>query len=120
MSLTFTRWAAGLAVLAALAAGCGSAAATRPAGVQPKPTPSASPSHTTSPATHAAAHHKHVPRAVPPSTTPALPPTMAPAPPTMVPAPAPSMAPASTIPQGDGGDHDADNNGGPSDGDGNV
>jgi hypothetical protein len=31
-----------------------------------------------------------------------------------------STAPASGIPQNDGGDHDADNNGGPSDGDGNI
>jgi hypothetical protein len=29
-------------------------------------------------------------------------------------------APAGEIPQGGGGDHDGDNNGGPSDGDGNV
>lgn len=44
-----------------------------------------------------------------------------PAPPPMVapPAPAPPPPPMG-IPQGDGGDHDADNNGGPSDGDGNV
>ena len=42
---------------------------------------------------------------------PAPPPVMAPPPP-----PPPMMG----IPQGDGGDHDADNNGGPSDGDGNV
>jgi hypothetical protein len=27
---------------------------------------------------------------------------------------------ANPIPQGDGGDHDGDNNGGPSDGDGNI
>jgi hypothetical protein len=35
----------------------------------------------------------------------------------------PATAPAHTanpIPQGNGGDHDADNNGGPSDGDGNI
>lgn len=31
-----------------------------------------------------------------------------------------STAPAGGIPQNDGGDHDADNNGGPSDGDGNI
>jgi hypothetical protein len=30
------------------------------------------------------------------------------------------MAPANPIPQGNGGDQDSDNNGGPSDGDGNV
>jgi predicted lipoprotein with Yx(FWY)xxD motif len=34
--------------------------------------------------------------------------------------PPPRPAPASAIPQGGGGDHDADNSGGPSDGDGNV
>ncbi len=119
MSLTFTRRAAGLALLAVIAAGCGSAAATRPSGVQPKPTHSASTSHGASPATHQGQAH----RTAPPSTIPATPPTMAPAPPppTMAPAPPPpTMAPANTIPQGDGGDHDADNNGGPSDGDGNV
>jgi len=36
---------------------------------------------------------------------------------------APTTAPAHSanpIPQGNGGDHDADNNGGPSDGDGNI
>jgi hypothetical protein len=36
---------------------------------------------------------------------------------------APAQPPAQTanpIPQGNGGDHDADNNGGPSDGDGNI
>ena len=32
----------------------------------------------------------------------------------------PGCSTASPIPQGNGGDHDADNNGGPSDGDGNV
>jgi hypothetical protein len=31
-----------------------------------------------------------------------------------------SMPAASPVPQGNGGDHDADNNGGPSDGDGNI
>jgi hypothetical protein len=49
--------------------------------------------------------------------------------PTTVPPPTPTTAPPTTtppptvvngIPQGDGGDHDADNNGGPSDGDGNL
>ena len=32
----------------------------------------------------------------------------------------PPTQPANAIPQGNGGDHDADNNGGPSDGDGNI
>jgi predicted lipoprotein with Yx(FWY)xxD motif len=44
----------------------------------------------------------------PPATTPPAPPATAPA------------QPANPIPQGNGGDHDADNNGGPSDGDGNI
>ena len=56
----------------------------------------------------------------PPTTTPppatAPPTTSTPAAPTTS---APSTAP-SGIPQGNGGDHDADNNGGPSDGDGDV
>jgi hypothetical protein len=64
-----------------------------------------------------AAHHHHHARPVhaagstppaPPATAPAQPPTTAPA------------QPANPIPQGNGGDHDADNNGGPSDGDGNI
>jgi hypothetical protein len=45
------------------------------------------------------------------------------APPHAAPPAAPATAPAHTanpIPQGNGGDHDADNNGGPSDGDGNL
>jgi predicted lipoprotein with Yx(FWY)xxD motif len=46
-------------------------------------------------------------------------PTPAPsAAPTPAPAPAPSPTPTCTIPQHNGGDHDADNNGGPDDGDG--
>jgi hypothetical protein len=90
MSFTLIRPAAGLALLAALAAGCGNAVAAQPAA--PKPATSA--------------HHHSGPMhtAV---TTP----------------PAPATAPAQTanpIPQGNGGDQDADNNGGPSDGDGNI
>ena len=46
--------------------------------------------------------------AVPAATTPPAPPATAPA------------QPANPIPQGNGGDHDADNSGGPSDGDGNI
>jgi hypothetical protein len=38
--------------------------------------------------------------------------------PTTAPASPPPMA--NPIPQGNGGDHDADNNGGPSDGDGDI
>jgi predicted lipoprotein with Yx(FWY)xxD motif len=63
----------------------------------PAPTPSGSSSRQHSaPPSHAAV------------TTPAAPPAMTPA------------QTANPIPQGNGGDHDADNNGGPSDGDGNI
>jgi predicted lipoprotein with Yx(FWY)xxD motif len=63
----------------------------------PAPTPSGSSSRQHSaPPSHAAV------------TTPAAPPATAPA------------QTANPIPQGNGGDHDADNNGGPSDGDGNI
>jgi predicted lipoprotein with Yx(FWY)xxD motif len=53
-------------------------------------------------------HHHHSPATHAAVTTPPAPPAMAPA------------QPANPIPQGNGGDHDADNNGGPSDGDGNI
>jgi predicted lipoprotein with Yx(FWY)xxD motif len=53
-------------------------------------------------------HHHHSPATHAAVTTPPAPPATAPA------------QPANTIPQGNGGDHDADNNGGPSDGDGNI
>jgi predicted lipoprotein with Yx(FWY)xxD motif/nucleotide-binding universal stress UspA family protein len=58
----------------------------------------------------AAAHHRHhhARPAHPAVSTPPAPPATAPA------------QPANPIPQGNGGDHDADNNGGPSDGDGNL
>ncbi len=63
----------------------------------PAPTPSGSSSrHHSAPPSHAAV------------TTPAAPPATAPA------------QTANPIQQGNGGDHDADNNGGPSDGDGNI
>ena len=63
----------------------------------PAPAPSGSSSqHHDAPPSHAAV------------TTPAAPPATAPA------------QTANPIPQGNGGDHDADNNGGPSDGDGNI
>jgi predicted lipoprotein with Yx(FWY)xxD motif len=59
--------------------------------------------------TPAAAHHHHHARPTHAAvSTPAAPPATAPA------------QPANPIPQGNGGDHDADNNGGPSDGDGNL
>jgi hypothetical protein len=107
MSLTFIRSAAGAALLAVLAAGCGTAATAHRAGA--KPAAAAQPHH--SAATHA------------PVTTPASPPaTTAPAPSATGPAPATTApaSPANPIPQGNGGDHDPDNNGGPSDGDGNL
>lgn len=121
MQLTLARWAAGLALLTALAAGCGAAstnhtAVTGHASVLPTPTatqittPAKTPTPTATqmttpvktPAVHHRRHHHH--RAtVPTATTP--------------PAPPASMNP---IPQGNGGDHDADNNGGPIDGDGAI
>jgi outer membrane biosynthesis protein TonB len=65
------------------------------------------------------------PPPTPPTTTPTPPP---PAPPTTMPAPPPPTAPPvvsapaviNGIPQDNGADQDADNNGGPSDGDGNL
>jgi cytoskeletal protein RodZ len=54
----------------------------------------------------------------PPTTTP--PTTVPPPPPTTVPPVAQAPAVVNGIPQGNGGDQDADNNGGPSDGDGNL
>jgi predicted lipoprotein with Yx(FWY)xxD motif len=56
----------------------------------------------------AAAHHHHAGPAHAAASTPAAPPATAPA------------QSANPIPQGNGGDHDTDNNGGPSDGDGNL
>ena len=124
MSFT-TRAGAGLALLAALVAGCTNAAASHSAA--PKPTRMPHSQHA-SPSTEAAAdpaahsptpmahhhrhhrhHHHHHAQPVPVVVTP--------------PPPPPTMAPPVTvnpIPQGNGGDQDGDNNGGPSDGDGNV
>jgi hypothetical protein len=59
------------------------------------------------------------PVTVPPTTQPPPPPVTAP-PVTAPPTTQPPMLPVPGIPQGNGGDGDADNNGGPSDGDGNV
>ena len=118
MSLTLTRSAAGFALLAAFAAGCGTAAAT------PKPTPSVKATHVAAPVKpHAAATHHQAPPTTPPATTPAPAPSTTPPPPPPPPPPTtapPTMAPVNPVPQGNGGDQDADNNGGPSDGDGNV
>ena len=111
MSFTLIRSAAGFALLAAVAAGCGTAvaahshAAKPPAAVHHHPAP---PMH--EPSTPAAAHRHHQAPSMHPaaSTPPAAPATTAPAP------------PVNPIPQGNAGDQDADNNGGPSDGDGNI
>ena len=112
MSLTITRSAAGIALLTALAAGCGSAGTTPSQGTQPKPaSPAATATHPAAQAKaahvvrrhHHRRHHHHAAPSVAPTTAPASPPPM-----------------ANPIPQGNGGDHDADNNGGPSDGDGDI
>jgi hypothetical protein len=95
MSFTFARPAAGFALLAVLAAGCGTAAAAHSAA----PTPAAA-AHSATP-TPAATHHHHARLGHATVTT------------------APAQT-ANPIPQGNGGDQDADNNGGPSDGDGNI
>ena len=98
MSLTFIRSAAGLALFTVLTAGCGTAAAAHHA---------ATGDHQHQAPTHAAV-----------TTPPASPATTAPASPATKPtAPA---SPSNPIPQGNSGDQDADNNGGPSDGDGNI
>jgi hypothetical protein len=119
MSLTLTRPAAGLALLAALVAGCGTAvaahhAASNPATSNPAASSPAAAAHHHGPAMmHAApvpavVHHHHARPMHHAAATPAASPATAPAQPT------------NTIPQGNGGDQDADNNGGPSDGDGNI
>jgi hypothetical protein len=96
MSFTFARPAAGLALLAVLATGCGTAAAAHSAA----PTPAAA-AHSATPTPAATHHHHHArPRHAAVTTAPAQ--------------------TANPIPQGNGGDQDADNNGGPSDGDGNI
>ena len=121
-----TQAGAGLALLAALVAGCGTAAASHSAAPKPTRTPHsqhASPpmeatagpaAHSPTPTAHHHRHHHHHAQPLPVVITPPPPP---PAP------PSPTMAPPVTvtpIPQGNGGDQDGDNNGGPSDGDGNV
>src|SRR5580700_7412184 len=108
MSLTFIRSAAAAALLAVLAAGCGTAVTAQHAGAKPAAT--AQPHHS------AAAHASVTTPASPPATT--APATTAPA--TTAPATTAPSSPANPIPQGNGGDHDPDNNGGPSDGDGNL
>jgi hypothetical protein len=106
MSFTLIRSVAGLALLAALAAGCGTAAAAHHAA--PKPKPAITAPHHAAPKPAATAHHHHSRPMHAAVTTPPA---------------APATAPAQTanpIPQRNGGDQDADNNGGPSDGDGNI
>ena len=120
MSFT-TRAGAGLALLAALVAGCTNAAASHSAAPKPTRMPHsqhASPpmeaaadpaAHSPTPMAHHHRRHHHHAQPVPVVVTP--------------PPPPPTMAPPVTvnpIPQGNGGDQDGDNNGGPSDGDGNV
>jgi hypothetical protein len=96
MSFPLARSAAGVALLAALTAGCSTAVTAHSSA--PKPTATA---------------HSTTPPARPATTPPARPVTTPPAPPVTTP-------PANPIPQGNGGDQDGDNNGGPSDGDGNI
>ena len=110
MFVTLARRALVFALLAALAAGCGSAAAGH--STAPKPVASAhSPAPEPSPATHSPTpepvmvrhhHHRHHPRHM------------------HAEASTPPAQPVNPIPQGNGGDQDGDNNGGPSDGDGNI
>jgi hypothetical protein len=84
MSLTPPRSAAGLAQLATLAAGCGTAVTAHPAAQRPAA---------------AAHHHRHSAPMHAAVTTPQAPPASAPA------------QTANPISQGNGGDQDADNNG---------
>jgi hypothetical protein len=134
---TLNRSAAGVALLAALAAGCGSVAAMHTSGSHPEPSSSAPARHHSSSKPAASASPSKAPQpaaaphqaAPPPAMTP--PPAMAPPPaapaapaqpPVMTPVPhqAPPSPPVNPIPQGNAGDHDGDNNGAPSDGDGGI
>ena len=108
MSVTLIRSVAGAALLAALATGCGTAVAAHSAASKPAV---AQPSHPAP--THTAVTTPPAQPSQPAPTHTAV--TTPPAPPTTAPAP-----PANPIPQGTGGDHDSDNNGGPSDGDGTL
>ena len=83
MTLTLPRSAAGIALLAVLAAGCGTAAGA----YHSAPQPAAHAHH------HTAMHHT---------------------------AAHPAAHAANPTPQGNRGDHDPENKGGPSDGDGNL
>ena len=118
MSFTLIRSAAGFALLAAVAAGCGTAVAAHSQAAKPP----AAVHHHPAPLTHEpstpARTHRHVQAAPahPAASTPAAPPASPPA----APPASPPAHTANPIPQGNGGDQDADNNGGPSDGDGNI
>jgi hypothetical protein len=83
-----------------LAAGCGTAVTVHSSAPRP---PAAAHSAALQPTP---AHHPRHSQPVPATVT---------APPS-----APAITPANPIPQGNGGDQDTDNNGGPSDGDGNI
>jgi hypothetical protein len=86
------------AALGVTLAACGGGSASHPAAPRP-----AGVAHS-----HAHSTPPHAAPPAAPATTPAAPAATAPA------------HTANPIPQGGGGDHDADNNGGPSDGDGNL
>ena len=110
MSLTLLRSAAGAALLAVLAAGCGTAVTAQHTAAR---------DHQSQAPIHAAVTTPPAP----PATTTAPAPPATPAPATTAPAPPTTTAPtppANPIPQGNGGDQDPDNNGAPSDGDGNI
>ena len=106
------------AAVAVTLAACGSSggppahpAAPKPAGAAHSHAHSAPPhAAAAAPPKQARAAHHHAHPAPPPAAA-----TPPPAPPATPPAPT-----ANPIPQGNGGDQDADNNGGPSDGDGNI
>jgi hypothetical protein len=109
MWLKYTRLAAGLVLSVMAVAGCASAAHSsavhhKPGTPAPAVTPQAAAPLATPAAAHPARHHRR--RHDHPA-----------APPAAITPPPPPMNP---IPQGNGGDQDADNNGGPTDGDGNI
>jgi predicted lipoprotein with Yx(FWY)xxD motif len=90
---------------------------TAPPTTSPPPPPTTSPPPTTAPPTTSA---PPPPTTSPPPPAATSPPTTAAPPPTAPPTTTPPVTAPSGIPQGNGGDHDADNNGGPIDGDGGV
>jgi predicted lipoprotein with Yx(FWY)xxD motif len=96
--------------------------AVSPAGnqVSSHPTGHRSGSASPKPAAPAPAPQPAPPPAAKPAPQPAPPPAARPAPKAVPPPAAKPAPPANPIPQNGGGDGDADNNGGPSDGDGNI